>query len=184
MEQQKKRIYRESTAKSEIVNVETGEVISTADTSITEGYVDREPDYIKLYIDTVLTFKGITKALNPVLIALCKHMNFADKEQIVYVNSYTKSLMMQDTGLKLKRVEQAIKQFADAGIIMRVSRGVYRVNPNIIARGKWNDIKLLRATFNFMTGDIKSDIELGEEPTDLEGNSQQMTIEDFPEAMP
>ena len=177
MEQRKRRVYRESTAKSEIVDVETGEIVSSSDTTITESYADREPDYIKLYIDTVLTFKGITTALNPVLIALCKHMTYADRDQIVYVNAYTKSRIMEDTGLKLKRVEQAIRQFADAGIIMRVSRGVYRVNPNIIARGNWNDIKRLRATFDFVTGSVQSDIQLGDEPTDLEGSRQTLEAE-------
>lgn len=158
MQRKSKTIYKESDEKIQVVDLETGEITQEHQKHVEKSYTDAEPDYIKLYLDTVLTFKGISKALNPVLVSLCKHMSYADKDQIVYVNKYVKTCIEKDTGLKVKRIEQAIKEFKNVGILMQVSRGVYRVNPNIIGRGLWTDIKRLRATFDFVTGDVQADI--------------------------
>ena len=84
-------------------------------------------------------------------------MNFADKDQIVFVNKYIKDLICAECGVKTKRVEQAIKQFVEVGLLKRKARGVYLVNPYIISRGKWEDVKKLRATFDFITGDFEVD---------------------------
>lgn len=154
-DENKKRIYRSIEATNRIVNQETGE-ITVEQTKRTEvGFVDAEPPYIKVYLDCILKFKGLSSSLNPILLALCRHMNFADKDQIIFVNKYVKDLICAECGVKTKRVEQAIKQFVEVGLLKREARGVYLVNPYIISRGKWEDVKKLRATFDFITGDIE-----------------------------
>lgn len=157
-EKNKKRIYRSVETTEQKVDRETGEILSESFQQTEFGYVDTEPQYIKIYLDCILRFKNLSSSLNPILVALCKHMHFADKNQIVFVNKYTKELICSDCGVKIKRVEQAIKQFTEAGILKRQARGVYIVNPYIISRGSWEDIKKLRATFDFMTGDIDIDV--------------------------
>lgn len=155
MADNKKRIYRSTEVTNRVVDNKTGEVTSE-DTAIIEmGYVDTEPQYIKIYLDCILRFKGISSSFNPILLSLCKHMQYADQNQIVFVNKYIKEIICSECGVKIKRVEQAIKEFVDSGLLMRKARGVYLVNPYIISRGKWEDIKKLRATFDFMTGDIE-----------------------------
>lgn len=157
MEQNKKRVYKSVESQREVVDMTTGEVMSASKEQIEMGYVDAEPQYIKVYLDCVLKFKGISSSFNPILLSLCKHMQYADKDQIVFVNKYIKDLICRDCDVSLKRVEQAINQFVKVGILVRKARGVYAVNPYIISRGKWEDVKKLRATFDFVTGDIKLD---------------------------
>lgn len=154
-DENKKRIYRSIEQTSRVVDRETGEVTQEISEQTEMAYVETEPQYIKIYLDCILKFKGMSNSLNPILLALCKHMQFADKDQIVFVNKYVKDIICAECGIKTKRVEQAIKQFVEAGLLKRRARGVYLVNPYIISRGKWEDVKKLRATFDFMTGDIE-----------------------------
>ena len=155
MADNKKRIYRSTEVTNRAVDNKTGEVTAENTEVIEMGYVDTEPQYIKVYLDCILRFKGISSSFNPILLSLCKHMQYADQNQIVFVNKYIKEIICSECGVKIKRVEQAIKEFVDSGLLMRKARGVYLVNPYIISRGKWEDIKRLRATFDFMTGDIE-----------------------------
>lgn len=167
----KKRIYRSVETASRTVDTQTGEVLSE-DTQTTEmSYVEMEPQYIKIYLDCILKFKGISSSFNPILLSLCKHMQYADRNQIVFVNKYIKEIICSECGVKIKRVEQAIKEFVDSGLLMRKARGVYLVNPYIISRGKWEDIKKLRATFDFMTGYIEVESNVIEEAAATEENA-------------
>lgn len=167
-DENKKRIYKATEVSQYNVDRETGEVMSESHQQTEMGYVETEPQYIKIYLDCILRFKNLSSSLNPILIALCKHMHFADKNQIVFVNKYVKDIICKECGVKTKRVEQAVKQFVEAGLLKRQARGVYLVNPYIISRGNWEDVKKLRATFDFITGDITVDSNVidngGEDP--------------------
>ena len=141
-----------------VIREESSEIVKTT---------DREPDYIKLYLDCVCTFKGLSTALSPVLIGFCHFMTWADSEhqkQMVFTNSYVKEQVAQMTGLKVDRVNKALKAIVDAGIFVRVpkKRGVYEVNPFIIAKGSWSDIKKLRANFDFVNGTITPEVTTAE----------------------
>lgn len=132
------------------------------------GISESEPDYVKLYLDCLCTFKGLSTALSPVLIAFCHFMTWADSEhqkQLIFTNSYVKEQVAAMTGLKIDRVNKALKSIVDAGIFVRIPkrRGVYEVNPFIIAKGKWSDIKKLRANFDFVNGTITPEIETKED---------------------
>lgn len=164
----KKRIYRTSEVTNRVVDNLTGEVTSEHTQQTEVGFVEVEPPYIKVYLDCILRFKGLGSSLNPILLALCRHMSFADKDQIVFVNKYVKDIICSECGIKTKRVEQAIRQFVEAGLLKRKARGVYQVNPYIISRGKWEEVSRLRATFDFITGDIEIDSNVLEEDGETE----------------
>lgn len=153
----KKRIYKTDKQDAYFVDRETGEILASSHEETESAYVETEPQYIKIYLDCILRFKGISSSLNPILLSLCRHMHYANQNQMVFVNKYVKELICEECGVKIKRVEQAIKQFTEAGILMRHARGVYLVNPYIISRGRWEDVKKLRATFDFMDGSIVLD---------------------------
>lgn len=154
-----------------IIQEQTSEIVKPS---------EKEPDYIKLYLDCVCTFKGLSTALSPVLIGFCHFMTWADSEhqkQMVFTNSYVKEQVAQMTGLKIDRVNKALKAIVDAGIFIRVpkKRGVYEVNPFIIAKGSWSDIKKLRANFDFVNGTITPEV-ITEETQD-----NKSAISKFPE---
>lgn len=161
----------------EIVDHETGEV------KVTDSlhYQSVEPPFIKLYLDCLAEFKGLSKSLNPILIQLLSQMSYASMKdphggQIIYLNAALKRRIAEEVNKSTKRIEQAITDFVKAGIFTRIATGTYQVNPKLFGRGEWKDVKNIRATFDFGAGTINTEI-IHREPEDA--GSRQTSIEDF-----
>ena len=144
------------------------EVVITEDGVVTSQkmvYKDAsEPDFVKLYIDCVCNFKGLRKSLSPIFVALLKHMTYADAEeehggQIIAVNAYIKQQIAKSLGYNgVESINKALTDFVKAGLLKRIARGTFQVNPQIVGKGDWKDIKNIRATFDFSTQEIIPDI--------------------------
>ena len=137
----------------EEVDRETGEVLKTQHTYT----IPKEPDYVKLYLDTLGTFtnnEGLDKSLNDLLLATLKRMTYATEEQVVIMNSYIKKAIAEECGKSVKRLEQALTIWVKEKIMIRVGRGVYKVNPYIFGKGDWREIYNIRATFDFANGTV------------------------------
>lgn len=122
-----------------------------------------EPNFIKLYLDCLCSFKGISKSLNPILIELLQHMSFASLQdpeggQIIYLNAELKRRIAKNTNKTVKRIEQALTDFVKANVLKRIAIGTYQVNANLFGRGEWKDIKNIRAKFDFANGTIDAEI--------------------------
>ncbi|MDY4500867.1 replication/maintenance protein RepL [Fusobacterium gastrosuis] len=156
---------------TEIVDHQTGEV--TQSIKETEFINSKEPNYIKLYVDTLLTFKNLSKSLNPILLEFLKYMSYASIAdgtggQIIYVNAHMKKLIANATGLKIDRINKALTEFVKANVFKRIATGTYQVNPYLFGKGEWKDIKSIRATFDFNSGEIIAEIENNEIACTLE----------------
>jgi DNA primase len=62
-------------------------------------------------------------------------------------------------------LNKAIDTFYKKGLFIRVARGVYMADPELFARGKWEDIRELRLVIDYVTDDngrttkkLKSDL--------------------------
>lgn len=137
---------------SEVFNAETGEIFHDTKYSVTA--INNEDDYIKVYryLNTVFAFKDIEKKLIPTLMEICNYMNFADKGQTVILIKPIKEQMSQALGIGLKEIDKHITALKKADVLRPQGRAVYAVNPFIVGRGKWSDIKELRAQFDYNTG--------------------------------
>lgn len=147
-----------------VISEETGEVKS----SKTVHKVQTEPDYVKLYIDCVFILKGVRKGINPIFLAFLEHMSYADSNtkyggQVIYVNKAMKSTIAENLGLKIDSINKALYELVKNKIFKRVDVGTYQVNPNIVGRGEWKDIKNIRAFFDFGSKEIIADIVKNEE---------------------
>lgn len=160
---------------NEVTDFNTGEIKTSNEYK--EFYVENEPEYIKLYIDHICIFNGLSHSISPILLKLCSYMTFQKEEddsQLIFVSAFTKEKVAKSLNLTINRINQALTEIIDAGIFKRIydektgkiKRGVYIVNPYIIAKGKWKDIKKFRATFDYMEKTIKPEI-------------NQFTVEDF-----
>lgn len=136
----------------EIFDPDTGEI--TYDTRYSISAINNEDDYIKVYryLNTVFAFKGIEKRLIPTLMEICNYMSFADRGQEVHLDKYTKEKIARAIGYQLPEVNKHISALKKADVLRPIARGVYAINPFIVGRGKWSDIKELRAQFDFETG--------------------------------
>lgn len=136
----------------EIFNPDTGEVIHDTKYSVTA--VNNEDDYIKVYryLNTVFAFKGIERKLIPTLMEICNYMSFADKGQEVQLSKYIKDKISEALSIGVPEINKHITALKKADVLRPLARGVYAINPFIIGRGKWSDIKELRAQFDYNSG--------------------------------
>ena len=135
---------------------QTGEVLRTK----TMVQFKKEPEFVKLYLDCLGVFTkngGLDSCLNDMLLAVLRRMTYATDEQIVSLNAYVKESICKETGKSPKRLEQAITIWVKNKVLVRVARGVYKVNPYILGRGDWRDIENLRATFDFSSGLVETE---------------------------
>ena len=146
--QQKRILYEEQE-----IDYETGEIVRRKTTL----KFSKEPAYVKLYFDclgVVIKNEGLNESLNDMLLEVLKLGNYADEEQTVILNAYLKEKICKKTGKSLRRLEQAITIWVKNKVLIRVSRGTYRINPWIFGKGEWRDISNLRANFDFKAGNL------------------------------
>ncbi len=142
------------------VDPETGLILDQQQTteikSIINKKIPNEPDYIKVYkyVNTLFAFKGIKQTLTPFIIEISNHMTYAKEGQIVNLNRTTKAMIASNLGVSEKRINQVITELKSYDILRKIQNGVYSVNPYIVARGSWADVRKLQTHFDFMTGDM------------------------------
>lgn len=142
-----------------VVDKQSGEIIREE----TVRRIATEPQFIKLYIDSLFTFKGLSKSLNPILLALIQYMTYASSKdmnggQIIYLNRHLKEKIAEQVNKGVPRVEQALTQFVKAGIFNRIATGTYQVNPSLFGKGEWKEIKNIRATYDYGAGTVETEI--------------------------
>lgn len=160
-----KNVYIEDN--KSLFNKNTGEEIE-ATTKIRKTAIVKsdEPPYAKLYFDHLLEFKGGVKSASTLLLNFCEIMSYGSDPDgidanIVYVNStFIKNYIKRNHCTRDTYYKQ-LKSLIDANIIHRIDRGTFQVNPNLVGKGDWvkNGIKRLRATFDYVTGEVTTDIE-------------------------
>ena len=140
------------------VDMATGEVVREKHTL----QYKKEPAFVKLYLDCLGVFidnSGMTKSLNDMLIEVLKNVTYASDDQIVILNAYTKERICKATKKSQIRLEKAITTWVDNRVLIRVGRGVYRLNPFIFGKGEWRDIENLRAKFDYKNGTVTTEID-------------------------
>lgn len=154
MELKGKKVYREI---QKTTIDEEGNIIQFED--LKESFMPREePDFIKLYLDHVLVFNELSIKLSPILVQICKLANYADNAQggmMIFLNSYTKEQIRSELNYSsIKMVEKAITSLVSSKVLLRKGRGAYLLNPYYFGKGHWTDIKRIRATIDFNTGEF------------------------------
>jgi hypothetical protein len=127
-----------------------------------------EPPFVKLYLDTVLSIKNLSKSLSPILIGFLKFMSYAsssegDGGQVIYTNAAMKREIAAKAGVSMKRIDQALSDFVKGGVFRRIDLGTYQVNANLFGRGEWKDIKNIRTKIDWRENSIESVFDRSEE---------------------
>lgn len=155
-----KTIYSETQT---IIDCETGEVKQIKENRVTKE--STEPDFIKLYYKTFLAFNDIRDVPVDFIICLSEYMNYINSDEPITItfNKYLKDKIMQKMQYKsISSVDKILKKAVDNGLLIKTEyRATYVVNPFMIAKGSWNNIKKLQAKFDFINNKwiIKADEE-------------------------
>lgn len=108
--------------------------------------IDKEPDYVKLYLADITRLKDIPSGMNKVLFELMKSINY---NGIIMAYKPVKDLMCLNMGISVNYLNKCIDEFYKKGILIRYARGVYIADPNLFAKGSWKDIQNLRLVIEY-----------------------------------
>ena len=104
-------------------------------------------------------------------------MTYANKQQLIILNSFVKEEIAAKLGWSMKTFQQRfareLNKLVRAGIIKKYKTSTYQVNPELIGKGDWKDIRKLRATFNLETGKVTH-----EYSNDMENREEEPQKED------
>lgn len=107
-----------------------------------ESYAEKEPDYVKLYLQDIALLNDIPKFVGGVLHELLKRIEWGSNE--IILNSSVKKRIASDLQIATKSVDNALVSFVKKNILYRVEKGIYKANPYLFGRGTWEDIKRIR----------------------------------------
>lgn len=135
---------------TEKVDHETGEIIETqTDVTFT---VDREPDYVKLYLKDVLYLKDMSQNLSNFLMSLVKRVTYASEEwgNCVVLNASIREVVREECGYKnMQSVYNNTRKLIAGEILEEVAKDIYRLNPFLFGRGDWRSIEKIRTEVSY-----------------------------------
>mgnify|MGYP001180218860 CR=1 FL=1 len=150
----KKKVSKTSQTIS--INHETGEIIESAETKT--YVVDREPAYIKVYLDDIIRLNDLPKGMARILMEMVKTMGY---NNVFVAYMPVKKHICEKLGIKIDYLNKCINTFHKKGLLIRKDRGVYIADPNLFAKGKWEEIKDLRLVIDYKkdgTKELKSNL--------------------------
>lgn len=136
-----------------IVDVATGEIITERRETIQK--TSGEPDFVKLYYKTMLAFSGVDDIPLSFILAMADHMTWSnDSRPMTFFNTrLVREQICAVCGIKEAMYKRYITRCKESGLVFPTAyRGSYEVNPFFIAKGRWDSIKALRASFDFVGG--------------------------------
>ena len=143
-----------------VIDATTGDIIAKTKEEFTK--VSQEPDFIKVYYETMLAFNEIHGVPISFVLSISKFLEWTNEgsPMCVTINKRVKDILQEDCGVKSAQIARYIAISVKSGLFFRTKyRGVYEVNPFMIAKGKWDSIKALQCKFNFVDGKWTREIE-------------------------
>jgi len=129
---------------TEVVDISTGEISSISRRSQYE--IEREPDYVKLYLKDIIRLKGLPPSTTNVLNALLQSMGY---NNIIPAYAPIKKLICRDLNISMDTLNKAIDNLYKQDILIRLDRGIYMADPELFGRGTWNEIKEIRMMITY-----------------------------------
>lgn len=84
---------------------------------------------IDAYLEDILALTDISRSCVPLLRELIESKN---KDGYIFVNSALKKLLSKKLDMAIGSIENTITKFVDKGILIRVDRGMYIANKDIV----------------------------------------------------
>ena len=117
------------------------------------------PNFIKVYLDCILTFNGGKYIPSDFLIELCKYVTYDNKngdQMYVKIAKKERDEIASALGVADSTIKRHLKNCIDNGILFKYNRRAYFIlNPFLIAKDEWHNINELKAEFNFISGTWK-----------------------------
>lgn len=135
-----------------VTDVSTGEIIHEEHS--TKKRTSDEPDFIKIYYRAMMAVTGLNEIPLDFLIALSAQLGFTNGDRIFfYNNKATRREIGQYCRIGDNMTQKYLRRCVAKGVLFSTcDRGVYEVNPWLIAKGRWTHIRELQTHFSFVDG--------------------------------
>lgn len=121
--------------------------VTTKDTIKSKYYRSDEPPFVKLYLTDVALWNGLPAEVTPILYQI---LHMMDKDNQVYLNSYSKKKICEKLNISLSTINNYITKLVKAKIMERISRGVFRLSFDYFSKRKWSEVKQIKAQLVYM----------------------------------
>jgi hypothetical protein len=128
------------------VDFETGEIHKTISHSISK--VEREPNFVKLYIDDLSDLAKLQHSCSELLWELVKRVNYTGT---ISISAGDKKVIVKELGIKSQSFANNISQLIKKNILFRIDTGMYQLNPYYFAKGAWFEVQKQRIEYIELT---------------------------------
>ena len=116
-----------------------------------------EPPYVKLYLAEISRIHGLSASVTAVLLEMASRAGY---DGIVGFAKRIKEVITAKTGIKRQTIDNAVATLVSKGIVIRLGRGEFELDPNIFAKGDWKDICQRRAHYKDRLKDIEMNFKI------------------------
>lgn len=121
---------------------QAGEIIEKSEYNVTK--LPQEPPYIKLYTDEISRIYDLGRVQHMVLFELVSRSGFTGE---VAIGPRIKSGIAERYKTTIQTIDNTILALIKKGLIQRIGRGEFLLDPNLFGKGSWKDILERRATY-------------------------------------
>lgn len=128
-----------------------------------ESFLEKEPDFIKVYLEDLSYLKNLPKWTNRILYEILSFMNY---ENEIILTSYLKDKIARKLDINgQKTIDNSISEFVKTGVLIREARSVFKANPMYFGKGSWSNIKKIRLEISYKEGvrEFEANIQKSEE---------------------
>lgn len=109
--------------------------------------VEKEPPYMKLYLDDLALLRKLSKNENLILHEIFKITQYNTNR--VILNKFYRTQIAKHLEIKDQSIRNAISKLTKLHILLKEDTGVYILNPNYFGIGDWSSLKGLRMTIEY-----------------------------------
>lgn len=146
-----------------IINTENGQIVSK--TSHQHFKLDTEDSYVKVYLEGLNYIRDMPKDCFALLCKLMELCTYAEPTEpngtndSFHINLMTsrKKRLADELGYKTtKPISNLLTELVDGGVLFRLDRGTYRLNPWLFGRGDWANMVAVREVAGILPPDPKT----------------------------
>lgn len=127
-----------------VTNSLTGEILSETSNVHSIERLPPEPEYIKLYVSEVGRLHGLKSGHRDILLYVASMCGY---DGCVVLNPRRKGQIAITLKIAPKSIDNALSEFVKTGLLSRLGRSDFELNPYLFGKGDWKSIRERRESF-------------------------------------
>ena len=106
--------------------------------------VPSEPPFVKMYLEEITLLHKLPTNCSAIMYEMLKYMDFSGE---VIITAKRRKDIAEKLDISEKTIRNQTTSLVKKGILTNPSTSTYVFNPNLFAKGAWNDVSKLRESF-------------------------------------